>query len=75
MLLPAYQSIAASCTHAERRAACVQLVDEFVRAIFGRFPHTVLQFEVRLHNPLLAFISQVLNVNRISVSVHAHTHR
>lgn len=37
------------CTHAERHAACLQLVDEFVRAIFGRFPHTVLQFEVRLH--------------------------
>lgn len=35
------------CIHAERRAAGVQLVDEFVRAIFGRFPHTVLQFEVR----------------------------
>ena len=23
-----------------------QIVDELVRAIFGRFPHTVLQFEV-----------------------------
>ena len=37
----------------EQCAACAQLVDEFVRAIFGRFPHTVLQFEVRVDVPLL----------------------